>query len=311
MHGRAFEPHLPAHRRHAPLGPAPPAAGRAHPVGARHGPRVPGRRGAGRQRRPGRPAPSRCARTRRDRRPVLRGRRTWPARYCATATQAADAARRGRAALRRGPGRRCWPRCTRSTRRPWGSATSAARRLPGAAGAALARPVGTGRHPRRCPTRQAARRLAGALPAGERRVDRARRLPRSTTPSWPPTTSATIRAIVDWEMATLGRPARRPRPAPRLLGPGLRPGAGRRGTCRRANSGFPPGARAGPALRGDLRPGPRATWPSTSASGYFKLAVIAEGIHARHLAGRTVGPGFERVGSAVPALLRSGLELLP
>ena len=40
---------------------------------------------------------------------------------------------------------------------------------------------------------------------------------------------------------------------------------------------------------------------------YFKLAVIAEGIHARHLAGQTVGSGFDRVGGSVPDLVRSGL----
>lgn len=46
------------------------------------------------------------------------------------------------------------------------------------------------------------------------------------------------------------------------------------------------------------------------ALGYFKVAVIAEGIHQRHLAGETVGDGFETVGSAVPALLDAGLATL-
>lgn len=43
------------------------------------------------------------------------------------------------------------------------------------------------------------------------------------------------------------------------------------------------------------------------ALGYFKLAVIAEGIHERFTAGLTVGEGFDRVGEAVPALLATGL----
>ncbi|MGI5508477.1 phosphotransferase family protein [Streptomyces sp. CA-106131] len=43
------------------------------------------------------------------------------------------------------------------------------------------------------------------------------------------------------------------------------------------------------------------------AFGYFKLAVIAEGIHARYLAGQTVGAGFERAGAAVPYLVESAL----
>lgn len=37
--------------------------------------------------------------------------------------------------------------------------------------------------------------------------------------------------------------------------------------------------------------------------GYFKLAVVAEGIHHRYLQGKTVGAGFEHFGPAVPYLL--------
>ena len=44
--------------------------------------------------------------------------------------------------------------------------------------------------------------------------------------------------------------------------------------------------------------------------GYFKLAVIAEGIHNRFQAGRTVGTGFETVGSAVVPLVEAGLAVL-
>jgi aminoglycoside phosphotransferase (APT) family kinase protein len=47
------------------------------------------------------------------------------------------------------------------------------------------------------------------------------------------------------------------------------------------------------------------------ALGYFKLAVIAEGIHSRYEARLTVGPGFESVGSAVGPLTEVGLQLLP
>jgi aminoglycoside phosphotransferase (APT) family kinase protein len=46
------------------------------------------------------------------------------------------------------------------------------------------------------------------------------------------------------------------------------------------------------------------------AFGYFKLAVIAEGIHHRYLAGKTVGRGFDHFGPAVPMLLRRGLTAL-
>jgi aminoglycoside phosphotransferase (APT) family kinase protein len=43
---------------------------------------------------------------------------------------------------------------------------------------------------------------------------------------------------------------------------------------------------------------------------YFKLAVISEGILHRHLAGQTVGEGFDQVGESVPALLEAALESL-
>lgn len=42
----------------------------------------------------------------------------------------------------------------------------------------------------------------------------------------------------------------------------------------------------------------------------MKLAVILEGVHARFLDGRTVGPGYELAGPAVPGLVRHGHALL-
>jgi aminoglycoside phosphotransferase (APT) family kinase protein len=44
--------------------------------------------------------------------------------------------------------------------------------------------------------------------------------------------------------------------------------------------------------------------------GYFKLAVILEGIHYRYTRGKTVGAGFETVGAAVVPLVAAGLEAL-
>ncbi len=46
------------------------------------------------------------------------------------------------------------------------------------------------------------------------------------------------------------------------------------------------------------------------AFGYFKLAVISEGIAARHRQGKTVGAGFERFEEMVPALLERALATL-
>ncbi|WP_425551162.1 phosphotransferase family protein [Actinoallomurus vinaceus] len=118
-----------------------------------------------------------------------------------------------------------------------------------------------------------------------------------------------IAAVVDWEMATLGDPLADLGMLLMYWEPACEPVLGVRHVPT-ANPGFPSGREL--AERYAERSG-RDLEALTfyRALAYFKLAVIAEGIHARHLAGRTVGPGFERVGSAVPALLRSGLELLP
>lgn len=42
--------------------------------------------------------------------------------------------------------------------------------------------------------------------------------------------------------------------------------------------------------------------------GYFKLAIILEGIHKRHQMGRTMGDGFDMLGDEVPDLINAGLE---
>ncbi len=44
------------------------------------------------------------------------------------------------------------------------------------------------------------------------------------------------------------------------------------------------------------------------ALGHYKLAIIAEGIHARYLLGMTVGEGFETMGPAVPLIVDRALE---
>ncbi|MFC8845920.1 MULTISPECIES: phosphotransferase family protein [unclassified Micromonospora] len=46
------------------------------------------------------------------------------------------------------------------------------------------------------------------------------------------------------------------------------------------------------------------------ALGYYKLAVIAEGVHRRFVEGMTIGSGFETVGGAVLGLLAAGLDRL-
>ena len=46
------------------------------------------------------------------------------------------------------------------------------------------------------------------------------------------------------------------------------------------------------------------------AFGYFKLAVVLEGIHARYLQRQTVGEGFEQEGQAVPTLVARAHQVL-
>jgi aminoglycoside phosphotransferase (APT) family kinase protein len=116
-----------------------------------------------------------------------------------------------------------------------------------------------------------------------------------------------IAAVVDWEMATLGDP---------LTDVGLlvvyqslsaegdfvMPHMSR-------DDGFPTPMqmveRYGTASGRDLS---RLPW--YVAFGYFKLAVIAEGIHNRYLQGKTVGEGFAHFGAAVPRLLATALRTL-
>ena len=47
-----------------------------------------------------------------------------------------------------------------------------------------------------------------------------------------------------------------------------------------------------------------------TAFAWFKLAVILEGIHYRYTLGQTVGPGFDRIGDLVPVFIAHGLTTL-
>jgi aminoglycoside phosphotransferase (APT) family kinase protein len=111
-----------------------------------------------------------------------------------------------------------------------------------------------------------------------------------------------ILAVLDWEMATLGDPL-----ADlgllvvytELAAAGLAPTQPRLGP----EQGF-----LGPSELVD-RYASHAPWAAVEtigwyvALGYFKLAIISEGIHARYLQGKTVGAGFDRMGASVPILV--------
>jgi aminoglycoside phosphotransferase (APT) family kinase protein len=119
-----------------------------------------------------------------------------------------------------------------------------------------------------------------------------------------PASPGRIAAVLDWEMSTLGDP---------LTDLGI--------TCvywdglDGMGQGIPPS------------PGNLPGWPSRAelvaryaersgvevgaldwyvAFGYFKLAVILEGIYCRYAQGLTVGEGFDRIGAAVPELFARG-----
>jgi aminoglycoside phosphotransferase (APT) family kinase protein len=105
-----------------------------------------------------------------------------------------------------------------------------------------------------------------------------------------------IRAVMDWEMATIGDP---------LADVGLLVVYSDTSSLRLIPS-VPAGFASGEQLARRYAEGSgvgldRLDW--YIAFGFFKLAVIAEGIHARYLLGKTVGEGFDTFGPAVPALI--------
>lgn len=119
-----------------------------------------------------------------------------------------------------------------------------------------------------------------------------------------------VRAVLDWEMATLGDP---------LTDLGLllvysrlaqlAPSAAALVTDVSAAPGFPDpaelSARYARASGRDL--GALGLYVGL---GFFKLAVIAEGIYRRHTMGATVGDGFARLGESVEALMASGIAAI-
>ncbi len=148
-----------------------------------------------------------------------------------------------------------------------------------------------------------ARRLRASLPArseraivhGDFRLDNVILAPDSVS----------VRAIVDWEMATLGDPLADLGMALVYWDPLTEPVLGVRHIRAVANQ-FPS---ADEMARRYAEASGRAVddLDFYVALACYKLAVIAEGIHQRYLAGATVGGGFSTVGAAVMPLLHAGL----
>jgi aminoglycoside phosphotransferase (APT) family kinase protein len=116
-----------------------------------------------------------------------------------------------------------------------------------------------------------------------------------------------IAAVVDWEMATLGDPLtdlgllvvyQQLAQQSDTIMPRMRPERGFLSAAQMV-------ARYADRSPRDLA---RLSW--YVGFGYFKLAVVAEGIHHRYLAGKTVGEGFDHFGAAVPGLLDAALHAL-
>ncbi|CUU56923.1 Predicted kinase, aminoglycoside phosphotransferase (APT) family [Parafrankia irregularis] len=122
-----------------------------------------------------------------------------------------------------------------------------------------------------------------------------------------PEDPGTIRAVVDWEMSTLGDPLADlgvhivysdPAFAHVLAGSAA------------STSPRLPGTEATARRYAETTGRDLSDFPFYLALGYFKVAVIAEGIYARFLAGVTRGDGFEGAGAATAPLAAAGLRAL-
>jgi aminoglycoside phosphotransferase (APT) family kinase protein len=113
-----------------------------------------------------------------------------------------------------------------------------------------------------------------------------------------------IAAVLDWEMSTLGDP---------LADVGLLlvywDASSGMDSVSMAN-GFPSGVEvAGHYARVTGRDLSELDW--YTALGFYKLAVVAEGIYFRHSQGKTVGEGFERFAGMPAVLVEQGLKTIP
>ncbi|MFJ4921476.1 phosphotransferase family protein [Streptomyces sp. NPDC088725] len=116
-----------------------------------------------------------------------------------------------------------------------------------------------------------------------------------------------IKAVLDWEMSTLGDP---------LTDLGLLVMYSARLELPGSPISTTAGAPGHPAPAELIERYAAASGRDTTAIAWytafawFKLAVILEGIHYRYTLGQTVGAGFDRIGDLVPVFIQHGLTTL-
>lgn len=116
-----------------------------------------------------------------------------------------------------------------------------------------------------------------------------------------------IKAVLDWEMSTLGDPLTDLGLLVMYSAPLEIPGSPISTTAGAA--GHPdPAELVARYAAGSGRDTSAIAW--YTAFAWFKLAVILEGIHYRYTLGQTVGGGFERIGDLVPVFIEHGLTTL-
>ncbi|MEV8285576.1 phosphotransferase family protein [Streptomyces niveus] len=116
-----------------------------------------------------------------------------------------------------------------------------------------------------------------------------------------------IKAVLDWEMSTLGDPLTDLGLLVMYSAPLEITGSPISTTAGAA--GHPdPAELVARYAAGSGRDTSAIAW--YTAFAWFKLAVILEGIHYRYTLGQTVGGGFERIGDLVPAFIEHGLTTL-
>ncbi|MEU7398650.1 phosphotransferase family protein [Streptomyces albogriseolus] len=116
-----------------------------------------------------------------------------------------------------------------------------------------------------------------------------------------------VRAVLDWEMSTLGDPLTDLGLLVMYSSPLGMPDSPVSTTAEAPGHPTPAELIERYAARSG-RDASSVSW--YTAFAWFKLAVILEGIHYRYTLGQTVGAGFDRIGDLVPVFIEHGLTTL-